>query len=204
MVTFTDLSNLTAKEWGFPKGPLPSWLQHHRYQPPLVTPWAAAEGWGTNFRAGKQGGSSQLWSLLGSWRRTAGNTPHGSLAAIPVTVPHFHCLHSPATWLSTMSFIHWNQTKTCAWKGECSAWHTHSTPCTDGQAAHRVPVSLRSCLKSLSCTQPEWAKQTPLRGQSPVLWPVDVCRQVVSAVPMLYQLGLKLSNWNRPLQFFNW
>lgn len=117
---------------------------------------------------------------------------------------HFHCLHSPATWLSTMSFIHWNQTKTCAWKGECSAWHTHSTPCTDGQAAHRVPVSLRSCLKSLSCTQPEWAKQTPLRGQSPVLWPVDVCRQVVSAVPMLYQLGLKLSNWNRPLQFFNW
>ena len=34
--------------------------------------------------------------------------------------------------------------------------HTHTrTPCTDGESARRVPLSIRSCLKSLSCTQPE-------------------------------------------------
>lgn len=105
------------------------------------------------------------------------------VTAVTLSLPPFSCHMTQHHELHSLG----NQTKTCVWKGECSAWHTHSTPCTDGQL-HRVPVSLRSCLKSLSCPQPEWAKQAPLRSPSPVLWPMYVCRQVVSAVPMLYQL----------------
>lgn len=65
---------------------------------------------------------------------------------------------------------------------------THRTPCTDGQAAHRVPVSLRSCLKSLSRTQPEWAKQTPLRSQ-------NLCFDLCMFADKLYQLCLCCTSW---------
>lgn len=150
------------------------------------------------------------WQTSGLGSREGVHSPgpcpvlRGGLQGTPLIPPwqpsrwglsHFHCLHSPATWLSTMSFIHWTTKQNPVFGRVSALADTHSTPCTDGQAAHRVPVSLRSCLKSLSCTQPEWAKQTSLRSQSPVLWPVYVCRQVVSAVPMLYQLVLKLSNY---------
>lgn len=53
--------------------------------PPLVTPRSAADipRKRTNCKAGGQGVSLQLWSLLGAQRRTGGNTPHPSLAAFP-------------------------------------------------------------------------------------------------------------------------
>lgn len=101
-MTFTDSSNLIANDWGFLEGPSPPilhsaclrqhlqysipsllWLQHHRCQLPLVTPWSAVDvpREGNNCKAEEQEGSSQLWSLLSAQRKTAGNNPF--LAAIP-------------------------------------------------------------------------------------------------------------------------
>lgn len=202
MVTFTDSSNLTANERGFPEVPISSCSSVNMptgrtcSRAPRLSCGSNTTGtnhpWSPPDQLQRFPGRGQI-ARLGSRKGVHSSGPcsvlleedcweHLSLAAIPgdgcyaftssILLPYDSAPWGSSTW--------GNQPKTCLWKGEGSDWHTWTcTPCTGGESAHRVPLSIRSCIKSLSCTQPELVKRTPLRSQSPEFWPMCLCREVV-------------------------